>query len=180
MFAREVGFLGRKDGKLRSELSRIPETSTALSSDHVPFVADYLRASGPVSGASRSWLKYHNLDRMDRWERDRKLIWSHVANTEAQRVVDPLVDGRYYYAEVSSIVDAGTEAVWSFRVETDDHAFITNGIVSHNTECRLAPLAMEMVREIDQDTVDFGPNYDGRQQEPTVLPARFPNLLVNG
>ena len=48
------------------------------------------------------------------------------------------------------------------------------------TECRLAPLAMEMVRDIDQDTVDFSPNYDGRQQEPTVLPARFPNLLVNG
>ncbi len=48
------------------------------------------------------------------------------------------------------------------------------------TECRLAPLAMEMVRDIDQDTVDFAPNYDGRQQEPTVLPSRFPNLLVNG
>src|SRR6476620_8703286 len=48
------------------------------------------------------------------------------------------------------------------------------------TECRLAPLAMEMVRDIDQETVDFAPNYDGRQQEPTVLPARFPNLLVNG
>ena len=48
------------------------------------------------------------------------------------------------------------------------------------TECRLAPIAMEMVREIDEDTVDFKPNYDGRSQEPTVLPARFPNLLVNG
>ena len=48
------------------------------------------------------------------------------------------------------------------------------------TECRLAPLAMEMVRDIDQDTVDFSPNYDGRQEEPNVLPARFPNLLVNG
>ncbi|WP_436772088.1 DNA gyrase subunit A [Yinghuangia sp. YIM S09857] len=48
------------------------------------------------------------------------------------------------------------------------------------TECRMAPLAMEMMRDIDEDTVDFGPNYDGRQQEPEVLPARFPNLLVNG
>jgi DNA gyrase subunit A len=48
------------------------------------------------------------------------------------------------------------------------------------TECRMAPLAMEMVRDIDEDTVDFGPNYDGRTQEPRVLPARFPNLLVNG
>jgi DNA gyrase subunit A len=48
------------------------------------------------------------------------------------------------------------------------------------TECRLAPVAMEMLRDIDQDTVDFTPNYDQRGQEPLVLPARFPNLLVNG
>ncbi len=48
------------------------------------------------------------------------------------------------------------------------------------TECRLAPLAMEMLRDIDKDTVDFRPNYDGRSSEPVVLPARFPNLLVNG
>ena len=48
------------------------------------------------------------------------------------------------------------------------------------TECRLAPLAMEMLRDIDKDTVDFRANYDGRSQEPKVLPARFPNLLVNG
>ena len=48
------------------------------------------------------------------------------------------------------------------------------------TECRLAPLAMEMLRDIDKDTVDFRDNYDGRSQEPVVLPSRFPNLLVNG
>ena len=48
------------------------------------------------------------------------------------------------------------------------------------TECRMAPLAMELVRDIDKDTVDFVPNYDGKTQEPTVLPSRFPNLLVNG
>ena len=48
------------------------------------------------------------------------------------------------------------------------------------TECKMAPLAVEMVRDIEQDTVDFKPNYDNRDSEPTVLPARFPNLLVNG
>jgi DNA gyrase subunit A len=48
------------------------------------------------------------------------------------------------------------------------------------TECRLAPLAMEMLRDIDKDTVDFRDNYDGRSAEPVVLPSRFPNLLVNG
>ncbi len=48
------------------------------------------------------------------------------------------------------------------------------------TEARLSPIAMEMMRDIDEDTVDFSPNYDGRSQEPNVLPSRFPNLLVNG
>ncbi|NKY85467.1 DNA gyrase subunit A [Nocardia veterana] len=48
------------------------------------------------------------------------------------------------------------------------------------TECRLTPLAMELLREIDHETVDFTPNYDGRSQEPVVLPSRVPNLLMNG
>ena len=48
------------------------------------------------------------------------------------------------------------------------------------TECKMAPLAVEMVRDIEQDTVDFKPNYDNRDSEPVVLPSRFPNLLVNG
>jgi DNA gyrase subunit A len=48
------------------------------------------------------------------------------------------------------------------------------------TECRMAPLALEMVRDIEQETVEFKPNYDGRSREPVVLPSRYPNLLVNG
>src|SRR3712207_3221929 len=48
------------------------------------------------------------------------------------------------------------------------------------TEARMTRLAQEMLRDLDMDTVDFGPNYDGSKREPLVLPARFPNLLVNG
>jgi DNA gyrase subunit A len=48
------------------------------------------------------------------------------------------------------------------------------------TECRLQPLAMELLADIDEDTVDFTPNFDGRHEEPDVLPSRYPNLLVNG
>src|SRR5262245_18631466 len=51
---------------------------------------------------------------------------------------------------------------------------------SRYTEARLGAFAMEMLRDIESDTVDFVPNYDGYEQEPTVLPSRFPNLLVNG
>ncbi|MBN9605573.1 MAG: DNA gyrase subunit A [Actinomycetales bacterium] len=56
-----------------------------------------------------------------------------------------------------------------------------DGAAAHRyTETKMAPIAMEMVRDIDEETVDFQENYDGRTQEPVVLPARFPNLLVNG
>ena len=48
------------------------------------------------------------------------------------------------------------------------------------TECRMTPLAMEMVRDIRENTVEFQPNYDGKTQEPTILPSRVPNLLMNG
>src|SRR5919202_1653273 len=48
------------------------------------------------------------------------------------------------------------------------------------TECRLARIATELLRDIDADTVDFEPNYDESRQQPSVLPSRFPNLLVNG
>src|SRR5215204_4514254 len=51
---------------------------------------------------------------------------------------------------------------------------------SRYTECRLAPLAMRLLADIDEDTVDMNPNYDGSTEEPVVLPSRFPNLLVNG
>ena len=55
-----------------------------------------------------------------------------------------------------------------------------NAAAMRYTECRLDRIASELLSDIDRETVDFGPNYDGKEQEPLVLPARFPNLLVNG
>ena len=107
-------------------------------------------------------------------------ILERIASPQTRAVVEPLVTGDYYYASVESVTDAGIAPVYSLRVDSDDHSFLTDGFVSHNTEARLERMAMEMLRDLDADTVDFVPNYDGRKQEPVVLPARFPNLLVNG
>ena len=140
-------------------------------------------SSGPTAAsrlADKEWLRKHNIDRISRWQRDRDEILRHIADPDVRAIATDLTDGRFYYARVASVTDAGVQPVYSLRVDTDDHAFITNGFVSHNTEARLTPLAMEMLREIDEETVDFIPNYDGRVQEPTVLPSRFPNLLANG
>ncbi len=180
LFSRNVGFLGRKQRKLEAELADVPERSSALSSDHVPFVAEYIRAEAGGRWADRDWLGRHNVDRVERWERDGQEILSRIASDEVRAVIEPLVDGMCYFAEVREVEDAGERPVYSLRVDSDDHSFITNGFVSHNTEARLAPIAMEMLRDIAKETVDFIPNFDGYESEPVVLPSRFPNLLVNG
>ncbi|SBT63508.1 DNA gyrase subunit A [Micromonospora sediminicola] len=180
IFAAHVGFLGRKQAKLESELAQVPASSTALSGDHVPFVGDFVREHGASRWTERDWLRRHNVDRIERWERDRDEIAARITEPGILDVVEPLVDGRFYYAEVTDVTDAGVRPVYSIRVDTDDHSFVSDGFVSHNTECKLDPLAMEMLRDIDEDTVDLQDNYDGRAKEPTILPSRIPNLLING
>ncbi|MEH0821397.1 MULTISPECIES: intein-containing DNA gyrase subunit A [Micromonospora] len=180
IFAAHVGFLGRKQAKLESELAQVPASSTALSGDHVPFVGDFVREHGASRWTERDWLRRHNVDRIERWERDRDEIAARITEPGILDVVEPLVDGRFYYAEVTDVTDAGVQPVYSIRVDTEDHSFVSDGFVSHNTECKLDPLAMEMLRDIDEDTVDLQDNYDGRAKEPTILPSRIPNLLING
>jgi DNA gyrase subunit A len=180
LFAERIGFLGAKQLKLRRHLRSVPLSSRALSSDHVPFIAGYIRTESGGSWSDRDWLRRHNVDRVERWERESVAIMERISSAEVRSVVEPLVSGDHYYAEVTSIEPAGVQPVYSLRVDTDEHSFLTNGFVSHNTEARLARIATEMLRDLDMDTVDFVPNYDGSRQEPLVLPARFPNLLVNG
>jgi DNA gyrase subunit A len=180
IFAQTLGFLGRKQAKLEADLAAIPVESRALSSDHVPYVGEFIREHGATRWIEQDWLHRHNVDRIEGWQRNRDEIAARITEPGVLDVVEPLVDGRFYYAEATGVARAGRQAVYSLRVDTDDHAFVTNGFVSHNTESKLDPLAMEMLRDIDEDTVDFVPNYDGRAQEPTILPSRIPNLLVNG
>jgi DNA gyrase subunit A len=98
------------------------------------------------------------------------------------------VMGQYHPHGDSAIYDALVRMAqsWSMRMPlVDGHGnFGSPGkdpaAAMRYTECRLAPLAMEMLRDIDKETVDFRPNYDGSSAEPVVLPSRFPNLLVNG
>ena len=180
LFATEVGFGGAKQNKLIEILGSLPDSPAGLDRDYVPGLATFIRNHGGGSWKDKEWLLKHNVDRLARWRRGGAEILSRIADPDVRAIASELTDGRFYFARVASVVDAGVQPVYSLRVETDDHSFITNGFISHNTEARLTPLAMEMLREIDEETVDFIPNYDGRVQEPTVLPSRFPNLLANG
>ncbi|KJX75924.1 intein-containing DNA gyrase subunit A [Mycobacterium lepromatosis] len=165
MFSTRVGFVGTKQVKLTHILGSMPPC-VGMDINHVPNLTTFIRKYCGNCWVDEDWLSWRNID--------------CIANLDICAIVTDLTDGRFYYARVASVTDTGIQPVFSLRVDTEDHAFLTNGFISHNTEARLTPLAMEMLREIDEETVDFIPNYDSRVQEPTVLPSRFPNLLANG
>ncbi|MEJ3405664.1 DNA gyrase subunit A [Rathayibacter sp. YIM 133350] len=107
--------------------------------------------------------------------------------SKCTRVIGDVM-GQFHPHGDSSVYDALVRLVqpWSLRYplalgQGNFGSAGNDGAAAHRyTETKMAPLAMEMVRDIHENTVDFQDNYDGRTQEPTVLPARFPNLLVNG
>ena len=107
--------------------------------------------------------------------------------SKSSRIVGDVM-GNYHPHGDAAIYDALARLVqpWSLRypLVAGQGNFGTPGNLGpaapRYTECKMAPLAMEMVRDIDEECVDFQDNYDGRNQEPTILPSRFPNVLVNG
>ena len=109
------------------------------------------------------------------------------AYSKCSRVVGDVM-GQFHPHGDSAIYDALVRLVqpWSMRypLAAGQGNFGSPGndgaAAPRYTETKMAPLAMEMVRDIEEDTVDFQDNYDGRTREPSILPARFPNLLVNG
>ncbi|HEY5120319.1 MAG TPA: DNA topoisomerase (ATP-hydrolyzing), partial [Acidimicrobiales bacterium] len=109
-------------------------------------------------------------------------------HTKCAKVVGEVM-GTYHPHGDSAIYDALVRMVQDFAMR---HPLISGhgnfggtgpdegAAAMRYTECRLAPLALELLDSIDEETVDFEPNYDNSAQQPTVLPSRFPNLLVNG
>ena len=106
---------------------------------------------------------------------------------KSARIVGEVM-GKYHPHGDASIYDAMVRLAqpWNMRYRlVDGHGNFGSmdgdgAAASRYTEARMAPFALEMLRDIDKDTVDFVDNYDGEEKEPVVLPARFPNLLVNG
>jgi len=175
-FAQTIGFVSeRKQKALQSILARLTGRSLTRT-DYVPFLAPFVRRT---ARRHRQWLSKHNFDRH-----------SHLlaALPRLREALDPadfalvtsLGQTHYLFDQVVEVADAGVQRVYSLRVESQCHSFCANGFINHNTEVRLAPIAEEMLADINKDTVDFVDNFDATLKEPSVLPAKLPNLLLNG
>ena len=180
-FARRVGFLTDKQDLLLKLLEDQPRLTHRLSRDHAPHLTDYLLAElAPARGSGRSWIKNHDVDRHERWQTERSLLLHELEDPEVRAVVSAVMDPGYRYVEVSAVEPDGVEEVYSLRVDSEDHSFLAGGFVNHNTEARMSRAAVAMTAGLDEDVVDFVPNYDGSTTQPAVLPSAIPNLLVNG
>ncbi|MCS6794415.1 MAG: DNA gyrase subunit A [Raineya sp.] len=182
LFYENINFATQKAEKLahllEQERKRQQENPVkyALSRDFIPYIAEYIRKYVP-----KKFLQKHNLDRYERIERYSEQILAALNNTYLQTLFQELIAKRYYYATVASCEkQSEPEIVYSVKVDSACHSFVANGFINHNTEARLQRIAEELIGEINKDTVNFQPNFDDSLTEPTVLPARIPNLLING
>ena len=176
-FSQNIGFFSeRKNAKLDHVILNYKKDYS--QTDYVPFISDYIRSLG-----SSSFVAKHNFDRYPAMQKNYALI-SEVIQTQAGQsqasLFEYFITHNYLFEQVVSIQEAGIQPVFSIKVDSDCHSFVANGFINHNTEARMNKLAEELLQDIDKDTVEFVPNYDGSLKEPSVLPAKAPNLLING
>ena len=141
-------------------------------SDFIPFLEDYLKN------------KYHqlgnlNLNTYQAIRRNFKILKKFLTKDDFA-LIETLIKNNYLFDQIVVKEKSGFARVYSLKVESPCHSFVSNGFISHNTEAKLSKVAVEMLTELEKETVDFRPNYDNTRQEPSVLPAKIPNLLING
>ncbi len=175
-YQQRIGFLSEAKRKALAEMVASMSGRALSKTDAVPFLSQYVRR---MANRHREWLGKHNFDRFSRLaDAVPKLL--EALSPEDAEFLCALIESRYFFDPVVSIEGGGVQRVYSIRVDSECHSFVANGFINHNTEVRLTPIAMEMLADIDKETVDWMPNYLQSTEEPVVLPARFPNLLCNG
>jgi len=178
-FRDEIGFVTEKKKAVLDRICRLNADCRIISkTDFVPYISDYIRSNG-YRGDAKAWLVKHNLDRLPKIRGYWKKL-GRILNDPDLSLYQNVLNNNYLFDRVVSIRDAGLKRVYSVRVDSPCHSFVSNGFISHNTEVRMARITAELLSDIDKETVQFSDNFDATLKEPTVLPARIPNLLING
>ena len=176
-FYKEIGFLYGRKNKTMEYVVRTYNLDSSKS-DFVPFVSDFVRKQ-----TSSSFVHKNNFDRYAKMEQNYEDVCSVLKQEETidcTAMFEYFLTYNYLFDRVQSVQESVIQRVYSLKVESQCHSFISNGFISHNTEARLHELAENMLADIDKETVDFKSNFDDTLKEPSVLPSRVPQLLING
>lgn len=175
-FAELIGFVSkRKQNSLKELIKWYEEHDTGISmKNYVPFITEYIREK-----YKSKFLEKHNFDRYNKYEENREKI-EELVSEEDFKLIEDLCSRNYSFQKITSIEYAGEEPVYSIKVDSDCHSFTANGFINHNTEARMGKITEELLEDINKETIDYRKNFDESLDEPTVLPAKLPNLLING
>lgn len=175
-FAELISFVSeRKQNSLKTLIEWYEEHDTGISmKNYVPFITDYIRGK-----YKSKFLEKHNFDRYNKYEENREEI-KEIISQEDFKLMEDLCSRNYSFQKITSIEYAGEEPVYSIKVDSDCHSFTANGFINHNTEARMGKITEELLEDINKGTIDYRKNFDESLDEPTVLPAKLPNLLING
>ncbi|MDP6571364.1 MAG: DNA gyrase subunit A [Patescibacteria group bacterium] len=173
-FHKNVGFFSKNKKEKLDHIETI-NSGRMSKTDWIPYINEYLRKN-----YSHSFIRRHNFDRYNNLEKNyhklKKILQPHDI-----QIIDWLLKHKFFFNKIKTIERSKTkETVYSVKVKSRCHSFVANGFVNHNTEAKLSAISEELQTDIEKETVDFAENYDGSQQEPTVFPAKLPNLLLNG
>jgi len=176
-FYKEIGFLSKiKNSKLEFVVTNYKRDVTFT--DYVPFISDFIR-----NQSDESFIKRNNFDRYSGMQKNYQKICQILLNKTGRdysNMFKHFLTYQYLFERVSKVEEAGIQKVYSIKVDSDCHTFISNGFISHNTEAKLNKIANELLQDIDKETVKFIPNFDNSEKEPLILPGKLPNLLING
>ena len=176
-FYKEIGFFSERKNKKLELINLLYIKDTSLK-DRVPFVSDFIR-----NIAHSEFVSKNNFDLYENMSNNYKMI-SQIIMKKTRINFEPLFEYfltyQYLFDRIISIKDAGKQNVYSVKVDSNCHSFISNGFISHNTEAKLMPISSELLQDIEKETVKFTPNFDNSLKEPELLPGKLPALMLNG
>lgn len=173
-FYKNINFFSDRKKNLLKKIETL-NSSRLSHNDFIPFLNGYLRAN-----YKNSFIAKNNFDRYNSLQKN-YIKLKGILKPADLKMVDYLLKNNYFFNAVKAVEYlAEKENVYSIKVDSSCHSFVANGFINHNTEAKLAAITEELLFDIDKNTVDFIPNYDGSHKEPKVLPAKLPNLLLNG
>ena len=173
-FYEEIGFFSERKNSILAKCSSL-NPNRMSKTDFIPYLNNYLRKN-----YHNEFVQKHNFDRYNNLRKNLAKL-SESLTISDRKMIAWILENEYFFNKVNLIENQKEKkAVYSVKVNSKCHSFVANGFINHNTEARLHKLAEEMLEDIDKETVKFAANFDGSTQEPTVLPSKVPNLLLNG
>jgi len=176
-FYKEIGFLcKKKNAKL--EFVVINYQKDYSNTDYIPFISDFVR-----NLSHNEFIMKHNFDRYSNMQQNHKRVCQILlkkTGMDYSSIFEYFLTYQYLFDPIVKIENAGIQKVYSIKVDSNCHSFISNGFISHNTEAKMSPLSSELIEDIDSETVKFLPNFDNSLKEPELLPGKVPTLLLNG